>query len=118
MNQQRLLKRYRNPREKQREKALPEATKLADKVASSKLKKITPEFSEQSRIVPLGSPEAQNFQKFMELLIKRLFPKIDLKRRPINFVISDDPTINAFCIPSFRPILIGFNKGLLDKLDM
>ncbi len=77
---------------------------------------LTPELLETLRIVPQQSPEGVQFQAFMEELIVRLFPKIDLQEQPIDFVIIDEKEVNAFCGTSFQPTLVGFTRGLLSKV--
>jgi len=80
-------------------------------------KLLTPELKEIMSVVPPESSEGRQFQEFMESLLLRLFPKLDLKKRPIQFVIVDEDDINAFCGPPFKPTLMGFSKGLLEKVN-
>ena len=90
--------------------------KLKRKKGKKSIIQITPEeFAELSRAVSSETPSGQYFQNWMEELIRKIFPKIDLQRKPIQFIIIDESESNAFFTPILKFPIIGFSKGLLLK---
>lgn len=63
------------------------------------------------RVVDPDSPEGLAFQSHMGIFYRKLFP--DQKPKPVRFILTDEPHLNAFFLVSRRPPVLGFSKKLV-----